>query len=160
MRLDSFRFLVGPLVLVLAVAGSAAAQETSLVGTWALDLKASTNVPESQKGVDLTIALSGREMTITRAIGEKVVGEPLVLTLDGVGRAQNLSGQRANVTAKWLAPEKKFELVVSMPQAGSTFLMVQTVVTEISPTGGTMSRNYLTRKGPEREDRLLVYRRR
>ena len=43
MRLDSFRFLVGPLVLVLAVAGSAAAQETSLVGTWALDLKISVD---------------------------------------------------------------------------------------------------------------------
>lgn len=159
MRLDLFRCLVGPLLLALAAAGPAVAEETSLEGTWALDLKASNNVPESQKGVDLKISRSGKEMTIARVAAGQVVGEPLALTLDGVSRAQTLNGQRATVSAKWLTPEKKFELVVSMQQPGSVFVLVQTVVTEVSPTGGTMSRTYQTRKGPEREDRLLVYRR-
>ena len=159
MRVDSFRFLVGPLILVLAAAGSAAAQENTLEGTWVLDVKASNNVPESQKGVDLKIALHDNQMSLARFVGEKAIGEPLSFKLDGVGRAQNLNGQRATLRAKWLTPEKKFEMVVSMPQADSLIILVQTVVTEISPTGGTMSRNYVTRRDKDREDRLLVYRR-
>lgn len=159
MRLKLYGFLVGISILALAAAGSAVAQDAGLQGDWVLDAKASNNVPESQKGVDLKIALAGKEMTITRLVGEKVVGEPLVFNLDGIRRPQTLGGQQATVSAKWLTPDKKFELVVSMPQTGSAFMLVQTVVTEVSPTGGTITRNYTTRKGPEREDRLLVYRR-
>lgn len=159
MRLNSFRFLVGPLVLVLAAAGSAVAEETTLEGTWTLDAKASRNVPEAQKGVDLKIAFRGNHLTTTRFAGDKAIGEPSVLILDGVSRPQDVGGQRATVTAKWLTPEKAFEHVVSMMQQGSVFATKQTIVTEVSPTGSTMTRKYEIRRARETQERLLVYRR-
>ena len=53
-----------------------------------------------------------------------------------------------------------FEHVVSMMQPGSVFPTTQTIVTEVSPTGTTMTRR-LRRSGvaQESQDRLLVYRR-
>ncbi len=159
MRVVSLRFLVGSLVLLLAAAGPLAAQETSLQGTWVLDVKASNNVPESQKGVDLKIAIRGNELTTTRLVGEKPVGSPMLLTLDGVKRPQEIGGQRATIAAKWLSRGTKFEQVVSMSQAGSVFVATQTIVTEVSPSGGTMTRTYVIRMANASEDRLLVYRR-
>lgn len=159
MRVDSFRFLVGPLVLVLAVAGLAAAEETTIEGTWTLDMKASKNVPEAQKGVDLKIALSGDHLSTTRFAGETAVGEPTVLILDGVTRPQDVGGQRASVTGKWLKPGKVFEHLVSMMQPGSVFATTQKIVTEVSPTGTTLTRTYEIRRARETQDRLLVYRR-
>ena len=159
MRVDSLRYLVGPVVLVLAAAGSAAAQETPIEGTWTLDMKASKNVPEAQKGVDLKIAVSGTLLTTTRFVGGTAVGEPTVLILDGASRPQNVGGQKANVTAKWLKPGTSFEHVVSMQQSGSVFPTTQKIVTEVSPTGTTMTRAYEIRQVKEAQDRLLVYRR-
>ena len=159
MRVDLFRFLVGPLVLVFAAAGSAAAQETPVVGTWTLDMKASQNVPEAQKGVDLKISVDGKLLTTARFAGEKAVGEPAVLILDGVSRPQDVGGQKANVVAKWLKPGVAYEHVVSMNQAGSVFSTTQKVVTEVSPTGTTLTRRYEIRRAQESQDRLLVYRR-
>ena len=159
MRSVSLRFFVGFVVLVLAAAGPLAAQETTLQGTWALDMKASKNVPESQKGVDLKIAIRGNQLTTARLAGETPIGTPMVLTLDGVKRPQNVGGQPATVMAKWLTRGTKFEQVVSMQQAGSVFVATQTVVTEVSPAGGTMTRSYVIKLANEVEDRLLVYRR-
>ena len=45
------------------------------------------------------------------------------------------------------------------PQPGSVFDATQTVVTEVSPTGGTLTRTYVIKLGKDSEDRLLVYRR-
>jgi len=160
MRVVSIRFLVGPLILVLAAAGSAAAQETTVVGTWTLDMKASQNVPDAQKGVDLKISLDGKVLTTARFVGEKAVGEPMALILDGASRPQEVGGQKANVTAKWLKAGTAFEHVVSMMQAGSVFPTTQKIVTEVSPTGTTLARTYEIRRGKEMQDRLLVYRRR
>ena len=57
MRLDSFRFLVGlPGSRCLPRPAPLAAEETTVEGTWTLDMKASQNVPEAQKGVDLKIS--------------------------------------------------------------------------------------------------------
>ncbi len=159
MRLDSFRFLVGPLVLALAVAGSAAAQETTVEGTWTLDMKASQNVPEAQKGVDLKISVDGKLLTTARFAGDKAVGEPAVIILDGVSRAQTVGGQKATVVAKWLKAGVAFEHVVSMMQTGSVFPTTQKIVTEVSPTGTTLTRRYEIRRAQESQDRLLVYRR-
>jgi hypothetical protein len=155
----SLRLLVGSLVVLLAAAGPLAAQEPTLEGVWALDVKASRNVPEAQKGVDLKIAVRGDQLTIARFVGDAPIGEPQVLTLDGVSRPQKIGGQAATVSAKWLVPGKKFELVVTMPQPGSVFIVVQTVVSEVSPSGGTMTRAYTTRRAQDREERNLVYRR-
>lgn len=159
MRVVPLRFLVGSLLLLLAAAGPLAADEATLQGVWVLDLKASRNVPEAQKGVDLKIGVKGDQMTIARFAGEVPIGEPLVLTLDGRDRSQPIGGQPATMSSKWLVAGKKFEQVVTMPQPKSVFIAVQTVVTEISPSGGTMTRAYTTRLAKEREERLLVYRR-
>lgn len=159
MRLVSFRILVGSLVLLLAAAGPLAATEATIEGTWALDLKASRNIPEAQKGVDLRIAVKGDQVTISRLAGEIVIGEPLVLTLDGAEKAQGVAGQRSTLRSKWLAKGTKFELVVQMPEPGSVFIAVQSVVTEVSPSGGTLTRTYNTRRAKDKEYRLLVYRR-
>ncbi|MBK6405677.1 MAG: hypothetical protein IPF66_11930 [Holophagales bacterium] len=76
-----------------------------------------------------------------------------------MSRPQDVGGQRATVTAKWLTPEKAFEHVVSMMQQGSVFATKQTIVTEVSPTGSTMTRKYEIRRARETQERLLVYRR-
>jgi hypothetical protein len=155
----SFRLLVGSLVVVLAAAGPLAAQEATLDGIWTLDLKASRNVPEAQKGVDLKIAVHDDQLTIARFAGQVAIGEPMLLTLDGKSRPLDVGGQKATMTSKWLKRPTKFELVISMPQPGSVFIAVQSVVTEVSPTGGTLTRTYETRRAKELEYRLLVYRR-
>jgi len=159
MRVFSLRFLVGAMVLLSVSAGPLAADEATLQGVWVLDLKASRNVPEAQKGVDLRIGVRGDQVSIARYAGEVQIGEPLVVTLDGKTRPQPVGGQPATMSAKWLAPGTRFEQVVTMPQPKSVFIAVQTVVTEVSPTGGMMTRAYTTRLAKEREERLLVYRR-
>ena len=159
MREVSLRFLVGSLVALLAAAGPLAAEEPTLLGTWALDMKASRNVPEAQKGVDLRISVKDDQLMLARYLGEVAVGEPLAVVLDGKSHTQKIGGQNATVVAKWLKLGAKFEQVVSMPQPGSVLVAVQTIVTEVSPTGTTMTRSYTTRLAKEREERLLVYRR-
>jgi hypothetical protein len=159
MAVRSFRSLGWSLLLLLVAAGPLAAEELTLQGTWTLDLKASQNVPEAQKGVDLKIAFSGKQLTTARFVGDRPVGEPAVLMLDGIRRPQDVGGQRAVVTARWITPEKSFEHVVSMSQQGSVFATTQTIVTEVSPTGGTLTRRYTIRLARETQERLLVYRR-
>ena len=46
-----------------------------------------------------------------------------------------------------------------MQQQGSVFPTTQKIVTEVSPTGTTMTRRYEIRRAQEAQDRLLVYRR-
>ena len=159
MRVVLFRFLVGPLILVLAAAGSATAQETTIEGTWTLDMKASQNVPDAQKGVDVKIAIRGDHLSMARFAGGTAVGEPAVLILDGVNRPQDVGGQRATVVAKWLKPGTAFEHVISMIQPGSVFATTQKIVSEVSSTGTTMTRRYEIRRARETQERLLVYRR-
>lgn len=152
-------WFVGSLAIVLAAAGPLAAEEATLQGNWALDVKASKNVPEAQKGVDLKIGIRDNQMTIARVVGDKPSGEPMVLFLDGVSRPQEVGGQRATVVVKWLEKEKKFEHVITMMQPGSVFATTQTIVTEVSPTGSTMTRKYVVRQARDTQERLLVYRR-
>ena len=160
MRVVTLRSLVGSLVLLLAVAGPAAAEdEATLQGTWVLDQKASKNVPEAQKGVDLKIAIRDTQVSVARFVGERAVGEPMVLILDGVSRPQTVGKQRATVKVKWLVRDKSFEHVITMMQPGSVFATTQTIVTEVSPTGGTMLRKYVIRQARETQERQLVYRR-
>ena len=161
MRVVFFRSIVGSLflALVLAAAGPLAADELTLEGTWVLDVKASKNVPEAQKGVDLRIGIRDPQLTITRLAGDRPIGEPMVLMLDGKSRPQDVAGQRATVTAKWLVKDRKFEHVVSMIQAGSVFATTQTIVTEVSDTGGTLMRKYTVRQAKDTQERALVYRR-
>jgi hypothetical protein len=83
----------------------------------------------------------------------------MVLMLDGKSRPQDVGGQRATVSAKWLVKDRKFEHVVSMMQAGSVFATTQTIVTEVSDTGGTLMRKYTVKQAKDTQERALVYRR-
>ena len=73
MKVGSSRFVVFSLALLLVAAGPLAAEELTLQGTWTLDLKASQNVPEAQKGVDLKIAFRGNQLTTARFVGDRPV---------------------------------------------------------------------------------------
>jgi hypothetical protein len=159
MTLVSLRSIVGSLVLMLAAVGPVAADEPTIEGTWVLDMKSSKNVPEAQKGVDLKVGIRDTQLTITKLAGENQIGEPMVLMLDGKARPQEVGGQRATVSAKWLVKDKKFEHVISMMQQGSVFATTQTIVTEVSDTGGTLMRKYTIRQAKETQERALVYRR-
>ncbi len=159
MRVVSLRSIVGALVLVLAAAGPLAADPPILEGTWLFDAKASKNVPEALKGVDLKIVVNDSQVTITKLAGDRPIGEPMIVIVDGRSRAQDVGGQRATVSAKWLEKGRRFEHVISMMQAGSVFGTTQTIVTEVSETGGTMMRKYSIRQARETQERVLVYRR-
>ena len=159
MRVVSLRSIVGALVLVLAAAGPLAADPPSLEGTWLFDARASKSVPEALKGVDLKIAVNDSQVTITKLAGDRPIGEPMIVIVDGKSRAQDVGGQRATVSAKWLEKGRRFEHVISMMQAGSVFGTTQTIVTEVSDTGGTMMRKYSIRQARETQERVLVYRR-
>ena len=100
MRVVSIRSIVGFLVLVFAAAGPLAAEPPTLEGTWLFDAKASKNVPEALKGVDLKVEVKDPQVTITKLVGERPVGEPMVVIVDGKSRPQDVGGQRATVSAK------------------------------------------------------------
>ncbi len=143
---------------ILAAAPVAAAQ--SLQGTWVLDLKASQNVPDAQKGVDLKVMVRGNELTILREVSGKTIGTPLLYTLDGVTRQMDVGGgQRAAVEARWLIRGTTVQQVIKMPTPGSLTLAVQTTVMEVSPDGNTLKRAQTLVQGGETTDRMMVYRR-
>ena len=161
MRVVSLRSIVGFLVLglVLVAAGPLAADPPTLEGTWLFDARASKSVPEALKGVDLKIVVNDPQVTITKLAGDRPIGEPMVVIVDGKSRPQDVGGHRATVSAKWLEKGRRFEHVISMMQAGSVFGTTQTIVTEVSETGGTMMRKYSIRQARETQERVLVYRR-
>lgn len=144
-------------VVLLAVAPVASAQ--SLQGTWVLDLKASQNVPDAQKGVDLKITVRGNEMTILREVAGKPIGSPLVLKLDGVARQMDVGGgQRAQVECRWLARGTTVQQVVKLPMPGSLIPAVQTTVYELSPDGKTLKKGQTIDQAGDVTDRTMVYR--
>ena len=87
MRVVSLRSIVGALVLVLAAAGPLAADPPTLEGTWLFDARASKSVPEALKGVDLKIAVNDSQVTITKLAGDRPIGEPMIVIVDGKSRA-------------------------------------------------------------------------
>ncbi len=159
MRVVSLRSIVGALVLVLATAGPLAADPPALEGTWLFDARASKSVPEALKGVDLKIVVNDPQVTIMKLAGDRPIGEPMIVIVDGKSRPQDVGGHRATVSARWLEKGRRFEHVISMMQAGSVFATTQTIVTEVSETGGTMMRKYSIRQARETQERVLVYRR-
>lgn len=159
MRVVSLRSIVGALFLILAAAGPLAADPPTLEGTWLFDARASKSVPEALKGVDLKIVVNDLQVTITKLAGDRPIGEPMIVIVDGKSRPQDVGGQRATVSAKWLEKGRRFEHVITMMQAGSVFATTQTILTEVSETGGTMMRKYSIRRARETQERMLVYRR-
>src|SRR5947208_3253957 len=76
-------------------------------GTWKLDEKASKNVPDQARNVDLKITLKGKMLATERLIDTTPVGEPIVIPVDGVPLEREIvKGQRGTVKAQWKAEGK------------------------------------------------------
>ena len=150
------------LVVAAALVASieARGQTPTLEGIWALDVKASKNVPESQKGLDLKIGVKGDQFSTVFITGAGPVGTPLVYTLDGKSRQMDLGGGTlAQVSARWVVNGTKIEQVVSLPVPGSVVFARHRTLTELSPDGARLIRTQEVSRAGEATDRILIYKR-
>jgi hypothetical protein len=146
---------------VLFALASAAAESAvmPIQGDWRLDERASRNVPDAMKGVDLKIWLKGKELYTQRLFEGAPVGEPLVVPLDGVPTERELSkGQRGTIEGRWKADGKLLEQVVKMKQQ-NLIPIVQTTLVSVSADGKTMTRIQTTQSAGDSTERILIYRR-
>lgn len=156
--------LLGLLVLPLPAAAQeppAAEPEAPFDGLWGLNEKASRDVPESAKGVDLKIAIRGKQFIMQRLVVGKPVGDAFVLVLDGKTREMELGGgNRAMVDGRWVKEHWVIEQNVRMlTSTGPGLPPVQRTVNTVSADGQTLTRVQTTHHFGRSEDRVLVYRR-
>lgn len=149
-------FAVGGVVVLAGLAGPAAAQH-KIDGVWRLDEKNSRNVPDALKGIDLKIVVRGRQLSTQHLFDGAPVGDPFVVTLDGVPAPVDLGkGRKATVTATWKEQGRIFQQVIKTTQG--MLDVVQTTMTTVSDDGQVMYRNQVQKAGPEETVRELVYR--
>lgn len=149
--------LLAAMALVTGITTEAAAQIMPIQGTWELDVRHSQNVPDAAKGVDLRISLKGRDLETRRLVDGAPVGNPFVLTLDGVMRDREIvPGQRGEVSGEWKAGGK---LIVQTIKMKTGILdTVQTTNITVSEDGEVMTRVQTTKTGAGSTDRVLIYR--
>jgi hypothetical protein len=151
-------FFRGAVVLAALLPAAMASAVSPIEGTWTLDERASTNVPDAVKGVELKIILKGKELTTQRFFEGKALGEPVSLTIDaGPADKEIGKGQRGTVEIRWKDAGKTLEQVVKMKVGGVT-PVVQTTLTTFSDDGQAMTRQQTTVQGGEKTERRLVYR--
>jgi len=130
-----------------------------IAGEWKLDERASRNIPDSMKGIDLKIWVKGDELYTQRQFEGAPVGEPLSVRLDGQPVEKELvKGQRGSIQASWKAAGKLLEQIVKMRQA-NLIPIVQTTLVSISADGKVMTRVQTTQQANDSSERILVYRR-
>lgn len=152
-------FITVGVVLLLLGAPLAAGPGSGLDGTWILDSKASKDVPESMKMIDLKISLRGKVLSTTRLFDGAPVGEPFIVTLDGSLDERDIAkGQRARITAKWKSEGKSYELVIRT-KASNLLDVIQTTLVQLSDDSQKMTRFMTTVTGGSTQERILVYRR-
>ena len=128
-------------------------------GTWILDAKNSRNVPDSIKNIDLQVMLKGRELFTQRLFEGAPVGEPTVLVLDGVSREREIArGTMGAVSGAWKANGKLIEQVVKT-RAANLLEVVQTTNVTVTDDGEVMTRVQTTVQAGDRNERVLIYRR-
>jgi hypothetical protein len=143
------------LLLALVLAPPFLAADFPIEGSWGLDLKASRNVPESKKGVDLLIERKGNQVTTTRLVGGKPVGDPLVVATDGKERPIETGGTKATVAAFYSRDGRALE------QELKVGVEEQHAVITLSADGKTMTRvESMSKAGVKTSERTLVYQRR
>lgn len=143
------------LLLAFGLALPLLGAEFPIEGTWTLDLKASQNVPESKKGVDLLIEKKGNEITTSRLVGGKPVGDPLSVVPDGKERPVRTDGPKTTVDAFFSKDGKSLE------QELKVGVEEQHAVITLSPDGKTMTRvETMSKAGVKTSERTLVYRKR
>jgi hypothetical protein len=131
-----------------------------LQGVWKLDEKASKNIPDSLKMVDLKITLNGKTLSTQRQVDGANVGDPLVLALDGVPAEREIAkGQRGTLQGTWKAGGKLLEQVVKT-KASNLLSVTQTTLITVSEDGKVMTRVQTTDTAGDRTDRVLIYRKR
>ena len=149
------------LVAVAFLAFAPVAAALGFNGLWVLDLKASQDVLDSQKGVDLKISLRGNELTILREVAGKTIGTRQLFLIDGRTRQMEVAGgQVAQVETKWLVPGTKLQQTIRISIAGSPVPAVQTTVMELSADGQTLTRVQSLDQTGDATERKMVYRRR
>lgn len=145
--------------LCFTIAASARAEVMAIQGTWRLDERASTNVSDQIKGIDLRIELKGNKLSTQRLFEDAPVGDPLVLTLDGVAVTREIAkGQQGTITAQWKAGGKILEQVVKTKAANLIEVTQKTVVT-VTDDGQIMTRVQTQTGGGATSERVLIYRR-
>ncbi|MEO6326343.1 MAG: hypothetical protein ABIT01_05435 [Thermoanaerobaculia bacterium] len=128
-------------------------------GTWILDAKNSKNVPDSVKSIDLQIMLKGRELFTQRLFEGAPVGEPTVLVLDGVSREREIAkGTMGAIAGNWKANGKLIEQIVKT-RAANLLEVVQTTNVTVTDDGEVMTRVQTTLQAGERNERVMIYRR-
>jgi hypothetical protein len=144
---------------VSAAAARAAGPQMPIQGEWQIQERASKNLPDAMKGIDLRISIKGNELFTQRLFEGAPVGEPLAVTLDGNPVEKELAkGQRGTIQAQWKAGGKLLEQVVKMKQA-NLIPIVQTTLVSISEDGKVMTRVQTTQQAGDSSERILVYRR-
>lgn len=144
---------------VLAATAFAAGASMPIAGDWKLDDRASRNIPDAMKGIDLKITMKGNELITQRLFEGAPVGDPLAVVLDGQPVEKELAkGQRGTIQAQWKAGGKLLEQVVKMRQA-NLIPIVQTTLVSISEDGKVMTRVQTTDQAGNTSERVLVYRR-
>jgi len=153
------RFLAVALVCAIWAAPGLAAL-MPIEGVWKLDEKSSKNVPESQKMIDLKIEVPrGREFRFSRLYDGAMVGEVLVVSIDGKPVQREVAkGQTATISMEWKAGGRLLEQIVRLKQ---TNLMdtVQTTHFTVTDDGEVMTRFQTIRAAGDVTERVLIYRR-
>ena len=153
----SSTFCRAAVVLVFLTAATAFAG-SPIEGTWTLDERASSNAPDSVKGVELKITVKGKELTTQRFFEGRSLGEPVSLKIDAGPEDKEIGkGQRGTVEIRSSDAGKTLEQTVRMKEGGVT-PVVQTTLTTISDDGQVMTRQQTTTRGGEKTERRLVYR--
>jgi hypothetical protein len=152
-------FALGAVVCAVAHAAIAAGGGMPIQGDWRLDERASKNIPDALKGVDLKITLKGKDLATQRSFEGANVGEPFVVAIDGVEVEKEIGkGQKGKISAQWKANGKLLEQVVKTTAAN--FLPVtQTTLITVSDDGKVMTRVQTTVSGSDTTERVLIYRR-
>ena len=128
-------------------------------GTWVLDSRNSKNAPDSIKNIDLRIMLKGRELFTQRLFEGAPVGDPTVLVLDGVPREREIAkGTMGAMSGAWKANGKLIEQVIKT-RAANLLEVVQTTNVTVTDDGEVMTRVQTTVQAGERNERVLIYRR-
>lgn len=128
-------------------------------GDWKLDDRASKNVPDSLKGVDLKIWIKGNDLYTQRLFEGASVGEPMVVKLDGVPINREIAkGQAGTIAATWKANGRLLEQVVKT-KAANLLDVTQTTLVTVSEDGKVMTRVQTTQQAGDTVERVLIYRR-
>lgn len=143
----------------LALAFPASAQHP-LDGTWVLSEKASKNVPDSLKGVDVKIHVQAERITTVRLVDTRQIGQALIVIVDGSAHQTDIgNNQTASIEARWANDLRGWEQTVKLKSSTPGLPAVQKTVSTLSPDGNTLTRVQTTYQFGKSEERILVYRR-